>query len=118
MAPEIDPVSHELGELRAVLEQHIKSVDRDRAQADVDRQASAKYRREVRDELKGLSEGVKEIGPLKKRVDKIEPVVEDHAKKLFVASLLIGGAISIIALGFKTWGADIKALISRLLRIS
>lgn len=118
MAPDFDPVSHELGALRVLIETHIKSVDRDRKQLDADRQTSATYRKEVRAELKSLSDGVKEIGPMKKRLDRIEPIVEDHGKKLFVASMIIGGALAIIGLGLKTWGADIKALVMRILRIS
>ena len=118
MVPVIDPVSHELGALRSLIESHIKSVDQDREQRDLDRQTSATYRKEVREELKTLSDGVKQIGPLKERVDRIEPIVEDHGTKLFVASLIIGGALAIIGLGLKTWGADIKALFLRILRIS
>jgi len=115
---EFDPVSFEIGKLRAAFDEHIKAVERDREQAATDRAASATYRKEVREELKGLASGVAQIAPLKKRVDRMEPIVENSAKTLAGATLILSGGILLVGFLFKSYAADLKAFVWRVLRIS
>lgn len=113
----IDPLSHQLGELSATLKAHIDSVNRDREQAASDRETSANYRKEVRGELKTLTAGIAEVGGLKKRVDRMEPIVENHRKTLAGATLILTACITLVGYSIKTFGADIKAGVFKILRI-
>ncbi len=114
----IDPVSFEIGQLGAALKAHIAEVNRDREQAAADREASAEYRKGVREELKSLSAGVGEVKALKKRVDRMEPIVENSAKTLAGATLILSGGILLVGFLFKSYAADLKAFVWRVLRIS
>lgn len=111
MAGKIDQVSHEIGRLSATLEDMREAQERDRAE-------SAAHRREVREKLDKLSAAADEVAPLKKRVDRMEPVVNASARTIAAASIIVGGAISILVIGLKTFGDDIKAFVFRLLRVS
>jgi outer membrane murein-binding lipoprotein Lpp len=106
----IDQVSHEIGRLSATLHDIREAIERDRAD-------SAAHRKEVREKLDKLSTAAGEIAPLKKRVDRMEPVVNASARTIAAASLIVGGAISILVIGLKTFGDDIKTFILRLLRV-
>jgi LPS O-antigen subunit length determinant protein (WzzB/FepE family) len=108
VAPETDnAVLIIIGELRGTLETHIAAVDRDRDEAAVERENSSQYRREVREQLTDLKEGVAQIGPVKKRLDAIEPVVQDWQKKVAVASTIIGGGFVLVAFILKQFGGAI-----------
>lgn len=114
----LDPVSFQIGQLGAQLQAHIDEVNRDREQTAIDRDASATYRKEVREELKALNVGVAQIAPLKSRVDRMEPIVEKSRKTLATATLILTAAVMLVGFLFKSYAADIKALVFRILRIS
>lgn len=118
MAVKLDQVSAEIGRLGGVLEQHLAAIERDRAAAEEERRQNAEYRKNVREQLAGLRGSVAEIVPLKKRVDRIEPIVDANARQIFVASSIIAGAFALIAAAIKMFGADLKAFVLRLFKVS
>ncbi len=100
-----------IGEMRGALNAHIEASAEER-------DVSANYRKEVREQLSDLKTSVAEVAPLKKRVDRIEPIVDANARQIFVASTIIGGAFLLIGSAIKMFGADLKAWIFRAFRIS
>ncbi|WP_022721613.1 hypothetical protein [Rhodopseudomonas sp. B29] len=134
MADESQSLVLLLGELKGKLESHIDAVGRDRAEREQDRQESAKYRQEVRHQLANMSMKVGAIDPLAERVAaiddpknprslaarlaKIEPQVSDLTRKAATAVAIATGAIGLIMYFVHMFGAEFKALILRVLRIS
>lgn len=134
MSAELHDLHRIVGEISGTLKTHIAAVDRDRAEADIDRRDNADYRNEVRTSLASLSIKVAAIDPLAQRIDavdsednpasikrrlaKIEPLVDDLVRKAAAAVAIITGAITLIAYVLNTFGADIKAFALRFLRVS
>jgi len=123
-----------IGEIKGKLESHIAAVERDRTEREQDRVESATYRKEIRHTLANLNMTVAGIEPLRDRVgaiddpdnpkslaarlDKIEPQVSDLTRKAAAAVAIATGAVALIGYAFHLFGAEFKALVLRLFRIS
>jgi hypothetical protein len=89
-----------VGQIGGELKSHIAAVTHDRAEREDDRRESASYRKEVRDTLGDLRDGINKIPGLTTRIENLEKISIDYKSfrnKLAGALLVIGFFWALIA---------------------
>lgn len=103
MGGRFDEISRAFGKLEQQNADIIHKLDRQDTDA-------ATYRKEMREELKGIGDKVDKIDPLASRVTAMEPHVESYknfrkqvAAAIIAASALFTGAVHLVWLGISNW---------------
>lgn len=134
----LSDMNRDLGELAGLFKAHIRESERERGDQRLERAADRVDRKAIGDSIEKLAQQsgtiARRLAPLetrmsaidsetdekslKSRVGKIEPVVADYQRKVAAALAIATGGLALIVFTVQTFGADIKAFVLRVLRIS
>ncbi|MCB2106340.1 MAG: hypothetical protein KDE14_01510 [Rhodobacteraceae bacterium] len=121
-----------LGQIDGKLDRHLREYERNEAERENDRRASAVYRKEIRGSLATLQAQTAEIPVLARRLDALDGeaatslesrvavlsrAVDQLMKKVALAASIGAGALWILTYALHLFGAELKAFVLRVFRL-